>query len=128
MRALVDTHSFLWALLLDRRLTPKVKTILTSAENELYFSLVSLWEIAIKMKIGKLNSVGSSVSYLRDEMKAYGMELLPIRFEHVVQLERLPALHGDPFDRLLIAQALHERLPVLTNDAKFREYGVEVIW
>ena len=128
MRALVDTHSFLWALLHDHRLTPTAKRALTSSDNELYFSLVSLWEIAIKIKTGKLNSLGSSVSYIRDEMKAYGLKLLPIQYEHILQLEMLPRFHGDPFDRLLIAQALHEGLPILTDDPKFGQYGVQVIW
>jgi PIN domain nuclease of toxin-antitoxin system len=128
LRALVDTHSFLWALLHDHRLTLTAKQILTSPENELYFSLVSLWEIAIKIKTGKLNALGSSVSYIRDEMKAYGLKLLPIQYDHILQLENLPRFHGDPLDRLLIAQALHEGLPILTDDMKFREYGVQVIW
>jgi len=70
------------------------------------FSLVSLWEIAIKIKIGKLNAIGSSVGYIRDEMEAYGMELLPIRYEHILQLELLPPYHSEPFDRLLLAQAI----------------------
>jgi PIN domain nuclease of toxin-antitoxin system len=128
MKVLVDTHTFIWALLHDHRLTVKAKQVLRSDEYELVFSLVSLWEIAIKIKTGKLNTIGSSVGYIRDEMDAYGMELLPIRYEHVLQLEVLPAHHGDPFDRLLIAQAIAESLPILTDDAKFRSYPVKLIW
>ena len=128
MRVLVDTHTFIWALLHDRRLSSKAKQILRSYDYELVFSLVSLWEIAIKMKTGKLNTLGSSVSYIHDEVNAYGMELLPIRYEHVLALESLPVHHSDPFDRLLIAQALAESLPILTDDKKFRLYPVEVLW
>ena len=128
MKVLVDTHTFLWALLEDHRLTAKARQILRSNEDELVFSLVSLWEIAIKIKIGKLHAIGSSVAYIRDEMNDYGMELLPIRYEHVLQLEALPAHHSDPFDRLLIAQAITESLPILTHDEKFRQYPVKVIW
>ena len=128
MRVLVDTHTFLWALLQDHRLSATAKQVLTSREHELYFSLVSLWEIAIKMKIGKLNTVGSSVTYLRDEMVEYNMELLPIRYEHILQLERLPLHHSEPFDRLLIAQAVAESLPILTHDEKFPLYPVKLIW
>ena len=128
MRVLVDTHTFLWALLKDHRLSATAKQVLTSREHELYFSLVSLWEIAIKMKIGKLNTVGSSVTYLRDEMVEYNMELLPIRYEHILQLERLPLHHAEPFDRLLIAQAVAESLPILTHDEKFPLYPVKLIW
>ena len=128
MRVLVDTHTFLWALLKNHRLSATAKQILTSKEHELYFSLVSLWEIAVKMKIGKLNTVGSSVTYIRDEMAEYGMELLPIRYEHILQLERLPLHHSEPFDRLLIAQAVAESLPILTHDEKFPLYPVKLIW
>ncbi len=128
MRVLVDTHIFLWALIHDHRLSTKSKQILRSNEHQLVFSLVSLWEIAIKIKTGKLNTIGSSVSYIRDEMDAYGMELLPIRYEHILQLESLPHHHGDPFDRLLIAQAVTEFLPVLTADKAFKPYGVKLLW
>jgi PIN domain nuclease of toxin-antitoxin system len=128
MRVLVDTHTFLWALLKDHRLSTRAKQVLISGENELVFSLVSLWEIAVKMKIGKLNTVGSSVTYIRDEMAEYGMELLPIRYEHILELERLPLHHSEPFDRLLIAQAVAESLPILTHDEKFPLYPVKLIW
>jgi PIN domain nuclease of toxin-antitoxin system len=128
MRVLVDTHTFLWALLKDHRLSARARQVLTSGEHELYFSLVSLWEIAVKMKIGKLNTVGSSVSYIRDEMVEYGMELLPIRYEHILQLERLPLHHSEPFDRLLIAQGIAESLPILTHDSEFPAYPVKLIW
>lgn len=130
MRVLVDTHAFLWDLLGDRRSSRLAKEILRSDEHELVFSLVSLWEIAIKTKIGKLNAIGSSVAYIRNEVDAYGMELLPIRYEHILQLETLPVHHdhGEPFDRLLIAQAIAESLPILTHDEKFPRYPVKLIW
>lgn len=128
MKVLVDTHILIWALLENHRLTPKARQILRSSDDELVFSLVSLWEIAIKIKIGKLNALGSSVAYIRDEMDAYGMELLPIRYEHILQLKMLPPHHSDPFDRLLIAQAITESLPILTHDKVFSLYPVKAIW
>ena len=128
MKVLVDTHTFLWDLLSDHRSSRLAKQVLKSDEHELYFSLVSLWEFAIKIKTGKLNALGSSVCYLRDEMENYSMQLLPIRYEHVLALETLPAHHSDPFDRLLIAQAIAESLPILTHDAVFAAYPVKVIW
>ncbi|HEX9201813.1 MAG TPA: type II toxin-antitoxin system VapC family toxin [Acidobacteriaceae bacterium] len=128
MKVLVDTHVFLWDLLGDHRSSRLAKQILKSDEHELYFSLVSLWEFSIKIKTGKLNALGSSVAYLRDEMENYNMQLLPIRYEHVLQLETLPAHHSDPFDRLLIAQAVTESLPILTHDAAFTAYPVKVLW
>jgi PIN domain nuclease of toxin-antitoxin system len=128
VKLLVDTHTFLWALMHDHRLSARSKQILTSDEHELYFSLVSLWEFAIKIKTGKLNALGSSVAYLRAEMENYSMQLLPIRYEHILQLETLPAHHSDPFDRLLIAQAITESLPILTNDEKFALYPAKILW
>jgi PIN domain nuclease of toxin-antitoxin system len=129
MRVLVDTHTFLWALLKDHRLSQReLSKSLSQERTSSYFSLVSLWEIAVKMKIGKLNTVGSSVTYIRDEMAEYGMELLPIRYEHILELERLPLHHSEPFDRLLIAQAVAESLPILTHDEKFPLYPVKLIW
>jgi len=128
MRVLVDTHTFLWDLLSDHRSSRLAKQMLKSDEHELYFSLVSLWEFAIKIKSGKLNALGSSVAYIRSEMENYSMQLLPIRYEHILQLESLPVHHSDPFDRLLIAQAITESLPILTRDDKFTLYPVQVIW
>ena len=128
MKVLVDTHTFLWDLLSDHRSSRLAKQILKSDEHELFFSLVSLWEFSIKIKTGKLNALGSSVSYLRNEMENYSMQLLPLRYEHVLQLEALPAHHSDPFDRLLIAQAITESLPILTHDAAFAAYPVKVLW
>jgi len=129
MKVLVDTHTFIWALLHDHRLSTRAKQVLQSDESEFVFSLVSLWEIAIKIRIGKLNTIGSSVAYIRDEMDNYSMELLPIRYEHILNLESLPHhKHADPFDRLLVAQALTEGLPLLTGDRAFHHYGVKIIW
>jgi PIN domain nuclease of toxin-antitoxin system len=128
MKVLVDTHTFIWDLEGSPRSSRKAIEMLRSDEHELFFSLVSLWEIAIKIKTGKLNALGSSVAYIRDEMENYSMTLLPVRYEHVLQLEALPAHHSDPFDRLLIAQAITESLPILTNDEKFALYPVKVFW
>jgi PIN domain nuclease of toxin-antitoxin system len=125
---LVDTHTFIWDLEANPKSSRKAIEMLRSDSSELVFSLVSLWEIAIKIKLGKLNTIGSSVAYIRDEMNAYGMELLPIRYEHILQLETLPAHHGDPFDRLLVAQAIAESLPILTHDRKLALYPVKLIW
>jgi PIN domain nuclease of toxin-antitoxin system len=128
MRVLVDTHTFIWDLLDDPKSSRLARQILKSNQHELVFSLVSLWEIAIKIKTGKLNTIGSSVAYIRDEMNAYGMQLLPIRYEHILQLESLPHHHSDPFDRLLIAQALTESLPILSADRAFTNYGIKLLW
>ncbi len=128
MKVLVDTHTFLWDLLSDHRSSRLAKQMLKSDEHELFFSLVSLWEFSIKIKTGKLNALGSSVAYLREEMENYSMQLLPIRYEHILQLETLPVHHSDPFDRLIIAQAITESLPILTEDRKFALYPTKILW
>jgi PIN domain nuclease of toxin-antitoxin system len=128
VRVLVDSHTFLWTLLDDPRLSKKARQVMTAEDNELVFSLASLWEISIKMKLGRLKTVGSSVAYIREEMDAFGMELLPVRYEHVLRQEALPHHHGDPFDRMLIAQAAVEKLPILTRDERFRLYEVKLVW
>jgi len=129
MKVLVDTHAFLWGLIYDPRLSHKAREVLTAEMFQPVFSLVSLWEIAIKINKGKLNITVPSVASVRSEMESYGMELLPIRYEHVLRLESLPSTtHADPFDRLLIAQALSENIPILTGDRAFRQYGVKTMW
>ena len=128
MRVLVDTHTLIWALTNDPRLSRRAKQILQSDGSDLMFSLASLWEMSIKIRLGKLRLIGSSVSYVREEMKRYRMELLGIQFEHILRLEMLPSHHGDPFDRLLIAQALEDDLTILTEDEKFPAYGVKLTW
>ncbi len=99
-----------------------------SDEHELVLSLVSIWEISMKVQVGKLKAVDSSVAYIRDEAQEYGMEILPIRYEHILAAERLPLHHSEPFDRLIIGQAVVESLPVLTHDRMFPDYPVKLIW
>ena len=128
MKVLVDTHTFIWALEGDPRLSKRAKQILTSDSNELVFSLASLWEIAVKIQIGKLGTLGSSVVYVRDEVEEYGMEILPIHYSHILALERLPFHHKEPFDRLILAQAVAESLPLLSDDSQFPAYPVKLLW
>jgi PIN domain nuclease of toxin-antitoxin system len=91
-------------------------------------SLVSLWEITIKIAKGGLPELGSSVQYLLDEVREQRFELLPLRPEHLFALGRIDRHHRDPFDRMIIAQGSTERLPVVTNDPSFKKYPVEVFW
>lgn len=127
MKVLVDSHVFIWALTTPERLSPKAHRTLNGSD-ELFFSLVSLWEISIKIKLGRFNVLGSSVAYIREEMDAFGLTLLPITYAHVLALEQLPHHHSDPFDRLLLAQAAAEAMPILTHDRLFKPYGLPTIW
>ena len=128
MRVLIDTHVFLWWVEGDRALPAKARSVLADRDNECLFSLVSAWELAIKASLGKLKLAITVQRYVTEHVAANGFRLLDIRMPHVGRVESLPSHHGDPFDRLLIAQALDEKIPVVTADAVFRDYGVKRIW
>ena len=91
-------------------------------------SIVSLWEMTIKMAQGKLAPMGASIEDVVDALHTRGIEILPVRTSHLIRLESLPLHHRDPVDRLLIAQAIEENLAVLTDDAQFRRYPVKAVW
>jgi PIN domain nuclease of toxin-antitoxin system len=122
VRLLLDTNAFIWALDDLEGLAPSARTLLADENNELLVSMASLWEIAIKVATGKLTSGLDWESYL----PKMGVELLPIAMEHSREVSRLPLLHRDPFDRMLIAQARVENLTIVTRDRRFAEYDVTV--
>lgn len=102
--------------------------MLIDSKNTLHLSMASLWELSIKISVGKLNTLGSSIEYFRQECEEQGIDIIPVRFEHILRTESLPLHHRDPFDRLLIAQAIEEDLVILTDDAHFRRYNVKTVW
>ena len=128
MRVLVDTHAFLWWVEGDRALPVKARAALADPDNECLISLVSVWELAIKASLGKLKLALPVRRYVVEHVAANGFAMLDIRMAHVGRIESLAKHHGDPFDRLLIAQALEEKLPVVTADPIFRVYGVKRVW
>lgn len=128
MRALIDTHAFLWWVEGDRALPTKARKMVGDQENDCVLSLASVWELAIKSNLGKLKLATSVQRYVVENLAANSFSLLDIRIAHIGLIETLPRHHGDPFDRLLIAQALAEDLPVVTADPVFRKYGVKRIW
>ena len=128
MRVLLDSHAFVWTLLQDPRVSTRARRIIFSGENELFFSLVSLWELSIKIRLGKLRTLTSSVAFVHDQLGEHGITLLPLRYEDVLTLEQLDSHHRDPFDRLLVAQAISHRLTLLTDDADLKRYPVQVLW
>lgn len=128
MRALLDTHTFLWWNLDTPRLSPRARDLIGDGGNEFLLSVVSVWEIAIKHARGRLDLPRPPAEYLPDRIAHYGYEPLRVEVSHALQAGSLSAHHNDPFDRLLIAQALVERLPILSADPHFARYGVEVIW
>ena len=127
MNVLVDTHVWIWSLADPNRLTPECRRLLSSSRNVIYLSAASAWELAIKDALGKIELPEPVETYVPTRMARQGITALPITHTHALTVSTLPPHHRDPFDRLLIAQAIVERLPILTADAAFDRYGVEVI-
>jgi len=122
---LVDTHALLWFLADDPRLSESAKRTMESGENVLLVSSASIWEMAIKRSLGKLQAPDDLLSVLREE----GFEPLAIQPEHAWAVRDLtPSDHNDPFDRLLAVQARAENLPVISNDPQLDRYGIERDW
>jgi PIN domain nuclease of toxin-antitoxin system len=127
MKALLDTHTFLWAIAGERKLSRRAQQIYTGP-NDLWFSVASLWEILIKVQAGKLPLPVPTGPYVVKSLAENRIEVLPIKLDHVLRLESLPSYHRDPFDRILIAQSLEENLPLITADPVFEGYPAKVIW
>ena len=128
MRVLVDTHCWLWQLGEPHRLGQQARTVLSSPENEVFFSAASAWEIVIKHTLGRLSLPSPPAEYIPSRMAALGNLSLPVAQTHVLRVAALPLHHKDPFDRVLIAQALVEGLTLITVDPVMRMYEAPIIW
>jgi PIN domain nuclease of toxin-antitoxin system len=128
VKLLLDTHAFLWWVAASKELSRKARSAIGSARNECYVSVASAWEIAIKVSLGKLRIEGALDRFLPEQLAANGFLALPIDLRHAARVATLPFHHRDPFDRLLVAQALEEELAVLTADLVFARYGVNRVW
>jgi PIN domain nuclease of toxin-antitoxin system len=128
MRALLDTHVFLWWITQDQRLSSTAVEIIRDADNQLLLSAASSWEIVLKAQLGKLQLTAPPAELLPRHMDINQIKKLPITFEHTLQLFALPLHHRDPFDRILVAQAQAENLPLLTADPLVAQYPIQVIW
>lgn len=128
MRILLDTHLLLWAMAASRKLPRAVKSQLLDPNNDVYYSAASLWEIAIKQGLQR-KDFRIDIDALMEALEASGFIELPIKAVHAVGVARLPPIHKDPFDRLLVAQSMAEPLTLLTNDTALADYwdGVKVI-
>jgi PIN domain nuclease of toxin-antitoxin system len=127
MKAILDTHAFLWAIVDDKKLSRRARQAYTGS-NDLFLSIASVWEILIKTQAGKLPLPEPAGPYLVKKLVQNQIELLPVTLDHVLGIESLPMHHRDPFDRLLIAQSIKEKWPIITVDPWFTRYKVEVIW
>jgi PIN domain nuclease of toxin-antitoxin system len=128
VRFILDTHSFLWFVGGDARLSDHARTLILDPANERLLSVASLWEMAIKASLGRLKLALPFPELVEQQVQGNAMELLPVLPPHLDELKQLPFHHKDPFDRLVIAQAVAEGIPVITRDAAFEPYPVTAIW
>ena len=128
MKVLLDTHAFLWLMIDDPRLSATARATFQGINNELFLSLASVWEMAIKAGLQKLKLPAPARDYVVTRTKRHNIRLLDISLEHCSRVESLPFHHKDPFDRMIIAQAIIENLPILTDDKDFDSYAITKIW
>jgi len=128
MRLLTDTQTFIWIHDEPQKISRRALAELKNPANELILSAVSLWELQIKIQINKFKFNDTLANVVAMEQKANGFQLLPITFAHILELEKLPFHHKDPFDRLLIAQANAEKMVLVSSDSKFSAYLVNLLW
>ena len=130
MKVLLDSHVLLWMIFDPERLPLSVMGVLRDESNELHVSIVSIWELAVKVGIGKLTLPNASTRYLVQQLPLIGAQLLTVTEAHIFALEALPSLqqHKDPWDRMLVAQAIEEGMTLLTSDKKMSAYGARIMW
>jgi PIN domain nuclease of toxin-antitoxin system len=128
MRILIDTHVFIWWTSDSQKLSLTLYNLLTSPKTQVILSVVSIWEMQIKLSLGKLELKTALPELVEDEVKQNRIELLPLDLSHIYALSNLPNYHRDPFDRLLIAQAKSEELVIISIDEKFDGYDIERLW
>jgi PIN domain nuclease of toxin-antitoxin system len=124
----LDTHAFLWWITEDRRLSARAREVMAAGGNDLLLSAASGWEIAIKASLGRVSLPIPIDRFLSEQLQRNDIGILPIEMSHALRVHALPLLHRDPFDRLLVAQALLEKLRILTSDRQVAQYDVETLW
>lgn len=128
MRALLDTHTFLWWITDDPRLSARAREVIAGGDNVLFLSAASGWEIAVKARLGRLQLPENVESFIMEQLSLNAIGGLPIQLSHALHVYSLPDVHRDPFDRMLVAQSQLEKLPIVTADPQIGQYAVEVIW
>lgn len=128
MKLLLDTHAFLYWVTDDPALSSRARAAIAKPGNEVLISLVVPWELAIKAALGKIRLAQPVGRFVARQVEANGFSMLPIELADVALMETLPMHHRDPFDRLLIAQAAHRKLAIVTADLAFSAYGIKLIW
>jgi len=128
MRVLLDTHAFLWWIADDERLTAQARAAIASGENEVFVSAASAWEIITKSRLGRLPIPEPWDEFISTHLQRNGFQSLSITMRHTFGLGSLPDHHHDPFDRILVSQALAEDMPLVTGDRAIGAYEVPTIW
>ena len=128
MRILLDTHAFVWWVTDSEELSRRARRLIGDGANEIFFSVASAWEIAIKSRLRRARLPEDAEHFVSEQLEQNGFQVLPIRLHHALGVARLPDLHRDPFDRLLVAQARSEELALLSRDRRLAEYSVRVVW
>ena len=128
MRLLVDTHAFLWFAAGDPRLTSRARRRIEDAANDRFLSVASVWEMAIKLSLGKLTLAISLDTLIEEGAVNNGFSLVDVRREHAVAVTHLPFHHRDPFDRLLVTQAMTDKMTIVSNDAELDAYPIQRLW
>jgi PIN domain nuclease of toxin-antitoxin system len=128
MKVLLDTHAFLWLITDEDRLSENARETFLNTENSLFFSAASLWEICIKKGLGKISLKGGWFQTIQKEMEINTIQWLPIEMTHCAEVTELPYHHRDPFDRMLIAQAIVEKMKLLSRDSRLSGYAIELVW
>lgn len=128
MRLLLDSHAFLWFILGDQRLSDRARLAIATADTDVLISPATIWEMAIKVRLGKYILPGPFGPFMEMQLASNRIRLLSIEVRHAALLESMPFHHRDPFDRLIVAQALAESIEVVSVDAMFDAYGVSRLW
>ncbi|NEO76766.1 type II toxin-antitoxin system VapC family toxin [Moorena sp. SIO4G3] len=128
MRLLLDTHTLIWWTVSEGKLSEQVKSLLADRQNDLFLSLVSVWEMQIKLQLNKLSFNFPLAEMLERHQQTNDLYFLPIELDHIYALASLPLQHRDPFDRLLIAQAVVEQMHLLSIDSVFDAYPIQRLW
>jgi PIN domain nuclease of toxin-antitoxin system len=128
LRALIDTHVLLWADIEPQRLSAKARTLLEAFSTDVFVSAASAWEIATKVRIGKLPQAAAFSAEMPRRIEMLGFTPLAVTLDHALRAGQLPGPHKDPFDRMLIAQSQAENLAIVSNERVFDAYGVRRIW
>ena len=128
MKLLLDTHAFLWFIAGSERLSATARQLIEESANQPFLSAASLWEMAIKLSLGRLQLGGPFEDLIPEQMRLNGIQLLGLEVEHVTPVTTLPFHHRDPFDRMLVAQAMVEQMPIVSTDPAFDAYPIRRLW